>query len=147
MSDIAADAREAAYSFEAKKHRLTHGQDGYLFTMLLHPHEVPDGLMRAKLGSRWMCSMVLIGHDELPVKSRQRTDGERAVQSAAVLSKDPKFQAWLTARGMADHATEIGAAEGLRLYLGVDSRSELREDERARLKFDALKMEFEHGRR
>jgi hypothetical protein len=43
---------------------------------------------------------------------------------------------------MATSATEIGAAEGLRHYLGVDSRADLKTDAAAREMFSELKERF-----
>lgn len=134
--------REAAVHFEAVKVKLMQSREGMLLTLAIHPDEVPDEIVRSFVGSRWMCAFVRIGDDDQPVKSPAQIDGERAVQSAAMLCRDPSFQAWMAAEGLASSATEIGAAEGLRDYLGIDSRADLKTDAAARELFAKLKERF-----
>lgn len=64
--------RDAALSCEAKFYALRKSKDGIIVSFVLHPNEVPDGLMLAEIGTRYMLALVEIGDDEQPV----RKDGE-----------------------------------------------------------------------
>lgn len=138
--------RDAAINFEAIKVKLSQGKEGILVTFAIHPDEVPDVLVRAFVGSRWLCALVRLGDDDMPAPTPAQVEGHRAVQSAAMLCRTPAFQAFLVERGMAADATEEAATEGLRRYLGVTSRSALKTDPAARELFGALKARFERGR-
>lgn len=73
MTDAATIARNSAISCEAKKHAYRQTQDGVVVSFVLHPHEVPDGLALASLGTRYILALAEIGDDEQPV-SRKRGD-------------------------------------------------------------------------
>jgi hypothetical protein len=139
------DAVTAAVSFEAVKVKLSQGKDGILITLAIHPDEVPEPLVRAFVGSRWGCALVRIGDDDLPQATGDQVEGARAVQSAALLCRTPGFRTYLRERGIADDTTEDAAAEGLRRYLGITTRSALKTDIAARELFAGLKERFERS--
>jgi hypothetical protein len=143
------DASTASVSFEAVKVKLTQGKDGMLVTLAIHPDEVPDVLVRAFVGSRWGVAMVRIGDNDLPAATPDQVEASRTVQSAAMLCRTPSFRTWLRDRGIAADITEDAATEGLRRYLGIASRSQLKTDAAARELFHGLRERFErasHGR-
>lgn len=77
--------------------------------------------------------------EESPLRKAQRG----IVSSAAIVCRDPKFQAFLYKTGRALELSEEGAAEGLRSFLGIKSRVDLAHSERARRLFIELRQEFE----
>lgn len=135
--------REAAVHFEGVKVKLTQDKNGFLLTLAIHPDEVPDPLVRAFVGSRWMCALVRLDDNDDPLPSAAQLEGVRVVQSAAMLCRTPAFQAFLVERGIAEVATEDGATDGLRRYLGVASRADLKSDAGARELFAGLRDRFE----
>jgi hypothetical protein len=143
------DTATASVSFEAVKVKLTQGKDGILITLAIHPDEVPEVLVRAFVGSRWGVAMVRLGDDDLPAATSGQVEAGRAVQSAAMLCRTPAFRTFLRERGIAADVTEDAATEGLRRYLGITSRSQLKTDTAARELFAGLRERFErshHGR-
>lgn len=64
--------RDNAIHCEAKKHAYRQTQDGVVVSFVLHPHEVPDGLATASLGTRYMLALVEIGDNEEPKASQQQ---------------------------------------------------------------------------
>lgn len=67
---------------------------------------------------------------------------------AALLCYDPSFIEWLGARNKAVHVrNNAEAAEFVRLYCGVESRSELDSNDEAAEKFRKLDAEYDHWRR
>jgi len=138
----AQQARDAAQNFEAVKTRLVHSKDGVLLTLAIQPADIPDGIMRAYVGTRFMCVLVELNDHDEPVVPKDVVEGERAVQSAGMLARDPSFQKFLVRKRIAVDATESSAADGLRAYLGVNSRADLKSDHAARRLFEDLKAEF-----
>lgn len=138
--------REAAVHFEAVKVKLSQDKNGILLTLAIHPDDVPESLVRAFVGSRWVCALVRLDDHEMPAPSPAQVDGSRAVQSAAMLCRTPAFQAFLEAQGIATAATEPAATEGLRRYLGIASRADLKTDAAARGLLAGLKDRFNKGR-
>ena len=70
----AARAREAALSVEAKKHALRQQQDGcWIMTLRVHQNDMPEAIMKAAMGTRYMLAMVEIGDDEQPVSQRAQS--------------------------------------------------------------------------
>ncbi len=137
---------EAAVHFEATKVKLSQDKNGILLTLAIHPDEVPELLVRAFVGSRWMCALVRLGDDDQPQVTEDQVAGARAVQSAAMLCRTPAFQLWMMRQGIIPEATETAAVEGLRSYLGLASRSDLKTDRDARALFDGLKTRYERSR-
>lgn len=70
MTDMtpAARARENALSVEAKKHALRQQQDGcWIMTLRVHQNDMPEQIMKAPMGTRYMLALVEIGDDEQPL--------------------------------------------------------------------------------
>lgn len=117
---------------EAKLHGFRRTADGVVVSFTIHPQEIPQALALDPLGTRYMLAFAQIGDDEQPVSpagthSQQgekgapatpdtdghhpssprpagepKTPGERAVIRAALLPKDERFRAWLSAKWYRD---------------------------------------------
>jgi hypothetical protein len=71
MTDVATIARASALQIEAKKHALRQQQDGcWILTMKVHSNDMPEAIMKAAMGQRYICALVAIGDDEQPLPSR-----------------------------------------------------------------------------
>lgn len=73
MTDLATIARANAYQVEARKHALRQQQDGcWILTLKVHSNDMPEDIMKAAMGQRYVCAMVAVGDDEKPIeKPRQ----------------------------------------------------------------------------
>lgn len=142
------DPKAAAISFEAIKVSMSQTRDGIKIVLVVHPNDDTQDLFNHPVGSRYQTVMVQMDDEGQPVVPKSRSEGERAVTSAVMLSKDAKFQQWLFERGyLGEHAAgstpEECSAEGICTYCGILSRSELKTNATARAKFNDLVLEFE----
>jgi hypothetical protein len=69
-------------------------------------------------------------------------DGIMAVNVAGALARDTRFQNWCVQQELTDVISEAAAADAIRTYAGVHSRSELKLNSKARRRFLALRDEF-----
>lgn len=136
------DVRDCAVNFEAVKLRMNQTKDGVVLHLAIHPDEVPDALFRSFVGKRYMVAMVELDEQDNPVQPNERTEGQKAVQQAALLCKNTDFQRFMVDQGHAFAVTEEDCTEGLRDYLGVDTRSELNANPEARKRLSVLIQKF-----
>ena len=162
---IADQARENAMHCEAKKHAYRQTQDGVVVSFVLHPHDVPEGLATAPLGSRYVLALVQVDDNELPVQKEARatprpvtspdtpTDGAkrekldwRDVQPAAqagMRCDKPEFWAFLREEKKCILVNDpVTAAAAVRDLCCVNSRSELSTDHRKRVLWHQLDSQF-----
>lgn len=137
--------REAAIHFEAVKVSTRQNKDGTYITLVIHPSEVPVDLIASPVGLRYMVAMVQTDDHGEPVKGKDADEGDKAVQSAAMLCRNPKFQKWMQNRGHSFGVSEDDCAAGLRAACNIQSRSEFKTDRLARKHLDDLKVEFENA--
>lgn len=116
--------------FEARKIALKQDRSGFVLTLVLHPDEIPEDLMRDYVGTRYACALVRINDDETPVEHKNR------VQQAGMLCKNTAFQRFLGV-DTEDQAAEIVCSE-----CGIESRTELHGNKAAQEKFDGLVKDF-----
>lgn len=122
-----------ALQFEARKVALKQDRNGYILTLLLHPDEIPEELLRDFVGARYACALVRIQDDESP------TPYENRVQKAAILCKTIEFMDFIGA------LSEDMAARKLCQACGITSRSELNGNVEAQKKFDDLVKDYENA--
>lgn len=139
----AARARDAALHFEAVKVAIRQNKDGVYITLSVHPQEMPVDLMMAHAGTRYVVAMVETDDRNQPVKGKDEEEGDRLVQSAAMLCRNPSFQRWLHDKGYIFEISEAETTDFLREYLGVESRSEIKTNREARRLFGKLRERFE----
>ena len=137
--------RDAAMSFEGKKISMRQDGKGTYITISIHPGEVPMDLLAQPVGCRYQIAMVMLDDHDRPVKGKDQDDGDKAVQSCAMLCRNPKFQQWMDRMGFAMVPTEEACAEGVRMFCGIESRSELKTNHAARKLFKELRDNFENS--
>jgi hypothetical protein len=130
--------------FEAIKTSMRQDGKGTYLTLTIHPDEVPVDLLAARPGRRYMIGMLAIDDHDQPIKGKDMEEGERAVQSAGMLSRNMKFQKWMDHKGYAFGISEGECAEGIKQFCGVESRAELKDNREARALFIKLREEFEN---
>jgi hypothetical protein len=128
--------------FEGIKVGLKQSKDGYVLTMAIHPDEIPDDLVRDFVGARYMVVMVRLGDDEKPME-RNKKPNEPAVAMAGMLCRNPKFWAFVNEHTEDAVATEGECAEWLKYYFEIDSRADLKTNDKARDRFLKMKERFD----
>lgn len=135
--------RDMAMAFEGKKISMRQDGKGTYITISIHPGEVPMDLLAQPVGCRYQIAMVLLDDHDNPVKGKDAEDGEKSVQSAAMLARNPRFQKWMDRVGLAVVPTEDACADGIRHFCGIESRAELKTNHEARKLFHELRNRFE----
>lgn len=134
---------ESAYRFEALLTAMDPNADGTVkLTLVVSPDDVTDILLDMKIGGIFMCAAVQLSDDGSIQKPYLMEMGERAHRSAAALCRNERFQQWLVQSNRASGQSEDEAATAVRKYCGVKSRSELKSNQKAILKFEHLRSEF-----
>lgn len=83
MTAIADLARASALQVEAKKHALRQQQDGcWILTLKVHQHDMPQQIMTAAMGARYVMALVEIGDDEHPLPPHPAEAAPRPVHAA-----------------------------------------------------------------
>jgi len=138
------EAKIAGRQFEAIKLALTHKSDGYRLTLVVQPDDVDQRIFTDLIGQRYGVVMVPIGDDEQPKVTEKEVKRDRLMVSAHTLTKQPLFWKYLEKECMTfdNILNEEVAAASLRVELGIESRSELKDNERARELFDGMIAEF-----
>ncbi len=150
-------ARAAAMQMECKKHELRQLQNGeWKITFSIHPDEMPQAMMTAAMGTRFIMAVVEIGDDEKPVKQEERTtkkpqkhaensaktddstpppkwgDMKPSNQAGIRCEQDAFRKYMLDVVFVGNIAVDnVSTAEMVRSYCGVMSRSELDSDDEA----------------
>lgn len=127
--------------FEGVKVALKQDKTGYVLTLCMHPDEIPEELLRDFVGARYQVVMVRLSGDETPM-DRKEFDGTKAIRVAGLLCRDPNFWEWLHEDTQIIEPTEKEATDWLRDYLGVTSRSELKDNPPARERLEKLHKDF-----
>lgn len=120
-----------ALQFEARKVALKQDRSGYILTMSIHPDEIPEELLRDFVGARYGCALVRILDDESAKTYNNR------VQKAGMMCRDQDFWEFLQVNSELDAANEVCKR------CGIDSRTELHGNERAKQIFDDLLKDYE----
>jgi len=132
--------------FEGVKVALKQDKTGYVLTLCMHPDEIPEELLRDFVGARYQVVMVRLSGDETPM-DRKEFDGTKSIRVAGLLCRDHNFWEWLHEDTQIIEATEKEATDWLRDYLGVTSRSELKDNPPARERLEKLHKDFNAWKR
>ena len=128
--------------FEGIKTALKQTKDGYSLTLAVHPDDLPQDLMRDFVGARYMVVMVRMGDNEQPMDREQQYPGDTAVKYAGMICRDPEFWQWLYEKEWLFEKNEQACIEALSGILGIDSRKELKTNEKAREALEKVKQSF-----
>ena len=91
-------------------------KDGHVFCFAIAAEDVPDRLLKARLMTRFACSMVEIGDDEKPVlkegpKDRQKRKQNATIMRAGIACKEILFHRFLQRNYNPEWTAEIGEGE------------------------------------
>jgi len=129
-------------NFEAIKVALKQDKTGYVLTLCVHPDDIPNDLLRDFVGSHYQVVMVRLGDDNQPLNRDGEFEGDRAIRLAGVLCREKEFWEYLNDEGQIFETDEKSSTDWLRDYLGVQSRSELKTNQEARLRLKKLNEEY-----
>lgn len=129
---------DMALQFEAKKMALKQNRNGFVLTLVLHPDEIPEELIRDFVGARYACALVRINDDESPVHY------DNSVKEAGMLCRSPAFQRYLADTSNMVVEDEDGAAAALCILCGISSRSELNGNQQAIAAFKEIVRGFKN---
>jgi hypothetical protein len=129
--------------FEGVKIALKQDKNGYVLTLGMHPDDVPEELLRDFIGARYQVVMVRLNLVDEPLNRQHEFEGDQAVRIAGMLCRNPKFWEYLESKNEIMEATEDEATEFIRTYLGVQSRSDLKTNDQARIRLDSLYKDFQ----
>lgn len=135
-----------AVHFEAVKAFMRQTKDGYTLSLVIHPDEVPEELLRSFVGTRYMVALAEIGDDEKPVDKTKPPSRQGPVAQAGLLCRDPTFQNYIVDRvwgtEFAEHATnemrEREAANALCELVEISSRADLGRNDTAMERFNEV---------
>lgn len=125
-------AVDAAMEIECKKDSLRQNQDGtWKLVLTVAPDGLPDAVMKAAPGTRYVAVFVEVGDNEEPVKRPPAAPEKAKVPfkdkplsaQAGIRCADPMFMQYLNHLGYKNQNAEQ-AAGVVRLICGVDSRKE-----------------------
>lgn len=129
--------------FEGVKVSLKQDKTGYVLNLSLHPDDIPEDLLRDYVGSRYQVVMVRIDQNEQPMDRQASFEGDKAVRTAGILCKDPKFWKYLYSQEHIFDEDMDDATEWVRSYLNVESRSDLKTNHEARILLERLNREYQ----
>ena len=129
--------------FEAVKVALKQDKTGFVLTLCMHPDEIPEEMLRDYVGSRYQVVMVRIDQNEHPMERQEDNSGAKAIQLAGILCKDNKFWQYLHQDNQILTENEKESTDWIREYLGVQSRAELRTNNKAVIRLLSLNKEFQ----
>tara|TARA_A100000171_G_C2095418_1_gene126774 strand:+ start:464 stop:952 length:489 start_codon:yes stop_codon:yes gene_type:complete len=146
------NVKDVAYQFEAVQVSMNKDKNGFNLRLCIHPDDVPDGLLRDWVGSRYGVAMVRINeHEEVDIKPTE-LEGQRLVKSAIMSCKEPEFWEALmntikyynnlrTSNYQKEYNidSEEVCVKALKAYLKINSRKELATNELAQVQFKNLR--------
>lgn len=128
---------------EVVKIAMSQDKNGHILKLAIHPNDLPKDLVLDPLGSRYVMVLARLNDQDEVVQPKEKSEGDKAVDIAGLLCRNPRFTAWLADRGYSRDESQTAAADALREFCAVKSRAELATNEDARRKFNVLKNEFE----
>lgn len=126
------------FHFEAKVDSVTRTKRGTFLRLELS--EAPEELLTMSVSQRLMVAASPLGDFD-----EDEGDGERAVQLAGILCRSEAFWSFVAAKSRTGYIpeSENEAAEWLRGKLGIDSRSDLKHNEKAREELRVINAKFQ----
>ena len=128
--------------FEAVKIAMKQDKEGYVLTLRVHPDEVPDALFRDFVGARYQTVMVRLGENEKPM-DREDVLSRDLIRLAGIICRESSFADWLFIQDLIPEPSAQNAVEWLRAELDIQSRSELKDNAKARGRFIQINNEYQ----
>jgi hypothetical protein len=129
-------------NFEAVKVALKQDKTGFILTLSIHPDDLPEEVIRDFVGARYQVVMVRLNADERPM-NREQEYAHDATRTAGMLCRELAFHKFLYDGGHIFMANEEEATDWLKNYLGVESRTEIKDNADAQQKLRGIYQEFQ----
>ena len=138
--------RGSALSFEGVKVSMSQDKNGIILRLNVHPNDCPKELHTDWVGTRYMIAMVRLNDDDTP-DDRGYVDVQKIIASAGLLCRNDQFYEYLYETYQMKYVTtpsemENECVEVLKKVCNIKSRTEFRDNEAARKKFEALRNDF-----
>jgi len=117
-------------------------KEGYVLTLRVHPDEVPDALFRDFVGARYQTVMVRLNGVDKPM-SQDDLLSRDLIRLAGIICRESSFADWLFIQDLIPQPSEQNAVEWLRAELDIQSRSELKDNAKARGRFVQINSEYQ----
>lgn len=117
-------------------------KEGYVLNLRMHPDQIPEPLLRDFVGARYQCVLVRLDGHEQPMNRDIEYAGDKLVQMAGLMCRDPNFWQYLSNGLRIMEQSEKEATDWMRDHLGVQSRADLRTNIAARERLNLLHEEF-----
>ena len=138
--------RGSALSFEGVKVSMSQDKNGIILRLNVHPNDCPKELHTDWVGTRYMIAMVRLNDDDT-VDDRGHVEIGKIISSAGLLCRNEDFYQYLY---NTDHVTytnvpsemEDMCIHAVKKVCNINSRTEFRDNEAARKKFEALRNDF-----
>ena len=115
-------------------------KNGVQLTIGIHPDDFPVEILHDFVGANYQC--VFVRTDREHVDKQAEYVGEKHVQLAGILGSSKDFWDFLHSDSQIMKKDEDNATEWLRAYLGIQSRTELKNDLAAQQRLDKINREF-----
>ena len=129
-------------NFEAVKIAMKQDKEGYVLTLRVHPDEVPAALFRDFVGARYQTVMVRLDESDKPM-NREEVLSRDLIRLAGIVCRESDFADWLFIQDLIPEPSEQNAVEWLRAELDIQSRSELKDNAKARGRFIQINDEYQ----
>ena len=129
-------------NFEAVKVALKQDKTGYMLTLNIHPDEIDEAIMRDFVGSRYQVVMVRLDGNEKPM-NREQEYAHDPTRMAGMMCRELAFHKFLYDGGHIFMANEEEATNWLKEFLGVQSRTEIKDNPQAQQKLRVINQEFQ----
>lgn len=139
---MTSNPRDAAIQVEVVKVSMSQSKEGYFLRLVLHPSDKIAALVNSPVGTRYVCAFVEVDDRQEPVAQLRARETNSAVAQSNLLCREPQFQEWLVGVGLASVVGEGEAAEAVRRYCGIESRSALASNEQALRLWKKLRTDF-----
>jgi hypothetical protein len=129
-------------NFESVKIAMKQDKEGYVLTLRVHPDEVPAALFRDFVGARYQTVMVRLGDNDKPM-NREDALSRDLIRLAGIICREQSFADWLFIQDLIPEPSDQNAVEWLRAELDIQSRSELKENAKARGRFIQINEDYQ----
>jgi hypothetical protein len=125
---------------------MSQDKNGIILRLNVHPNDCPKALHTDWVGTRYMIAMVRLNDDDTP-DDRGYVEIQKIIASAGLLCRNPEFyifihETYKTPWVFTPPDMENECVEVLKRVCNIKSRTEFRDNETARKKFEALRNDF-----
>ena len=88
-------AERNTLQFECVKIAMAQDKSGHILKLSIHPNDLPKDLVLDPLGARYVAVLARLNDQDEVVQPKEKTEGDKAVDVAGLLSRNSRFVDWL----------------------------------------------------